>query len=144
MSSELIRVTLHLARSKEFPKGSAAHGYEFVAPLTSMGHLDAEGWRKTKDQCRVRRFWGGEERDVGHLVHRGGAIPALERAGGQVSGGGSSSGGSWAFHYDISGDEEDEAGYRFGAHSFNIGDYVSIRDEDGDLHTFEVAMVEPA
>ncbi len=122
----LKRITLHLARSKEFPGGSAAHGYEFVAPLDSSGHLDAEGWKKAKAECRVRRFWGDEELDLGHLVHRGGA----------------NKGGSWAFTYDIAGDEDDEAGYRFGAHSFNIGDYVSIRDDDEVLHTFVVQMVE--
>jgi hypothetical protein len=29
----LKRIRLELARSKEFPMGSANHGYEFVAPL---------------------------------------------------------------------------------------------------------------
>lgn len=124
----LKRITLNLARSKEFPAGSAAHGYEFVAPLDAEGHLDAGGWKANKAACRVRRFWGDEELDLGHLVHRGGA----------------NKGGSWAFTYDIAGDEDDEAGYRFGAHSFNIGDYVSIRDDDEVLHTFVVALVQPA
>lgn len=123
----LKRITLNLARSKEFPGGSAAHGYEFVAPLDAGGHLDAEGWKSNKSACRVRRFWADEEMDLGHLVHRGGA----------------NKGGSWAFTYDIAGDEDDEAGYRFGAHSFNIGDYVSIRDDDEVLHTFVVHLVEP-
>ncbi|MCA0401364.1 MAG: hypothetical protein LCH38_11175 [Proteobacteria bacterium] len=124
----LNRITLHLARSKEFPGGSQQHGYEFVAPLDVEGHLDAASWAAHRDACRVRRFWGAEEADLGHLVHRGG----------------SQKGGSWAFTYDIAGDEDDEAGYRFGAHSFNIGDYVSIRDDDDVMHTFTVALVEPA
>lgn len=123
----LKRITLHLARSKDFPGGSAAHGYEFVAPLNEAGHLDAEGWKADKAACRVRRFWADEELDLGHLVHRGGA----------------NKGGSWAFTYDIAGNEDDEAGYRFGAHSFNPGDYVSIRDDDEVMHTFVVALVEP-
>lgn len=125
---ELKRITLNLARSKDHPNGSAAHGYEFVAPLDGSGHLDAAGWKTHKDACRVRRFWGDEAADIGHLVHRGGATK----------------GGSWAFTYDVAGDEDDEAGYRFGAHSFNIGDYVSIKDEDEVMHTFVVALVEPA
>jgi hypothetical protein len=123
----LMRVTLHLARSKDFPQGSSAHGYEFVAPLDAAGHLDAEAWKANREDCRVKRFWAAEEYDLGHLLHRGGG-----------------KGGSWAFTYDIAGDEDDEAGYRLGAHSFVIGEYVSIRDEDGDMHTFEVALVEPA
>lgn len=124
----LWRITLHLARSKEFPNGSPVHGYEFIAPLDAEGHLDAEGWKVQREACVVRRFWADEELDLGHLVHRGGATK----------------GGSWAFTYDIAGDEDDESGFRFGAHSFNIGDYVSIRDDDGVLHTFVVAHAEPA
>ena len=38
----LKRIRLNLARSKEFPTGSAQHGYEFVAPLDQNGHIDAE------------------------------------------------------------------------------------------------------
>jgi hypothetical protein len=33
----LKRIRLELARSREFPAGSANHGYEFVAPLDSKG-----------------------------------------------------------------------------------------------------------
>lgn len=123
----LQRITLHLARSKDYPAGSAAHGYEFIAPLDAAGHLDPEAWKSVRGECRVRRFWGDEAYDLGHLVHRGGATK----------------GGSWAFTYDIDGDEDDESGFRFGAHSFNTGDYVSIRDDDGIMHTFTVALVEP-
>lgn len=36
----LKRIRLNLARSKEFPSGSTKHGYEFVAPLDSKGHID--------------------------------------------------------------------------------------------------------
>ena len=42
------------------------------------------------------------------------------------------------------GEDDDEAGYRFGDHAFRNGEYVSIRDEDGALHTFQVVSVEPA
>jgi hypothetical protein len=119
----LTRIRLELARGKEYPAGSREHGYEFLAPLDAEGHLDANTWKKLRDRCRVHRFWGRGDEDIGHLVHR--------------------PGGSWVFHYDIDGDEDDEAGYRLGTHTFNIGDYVSIRDEDGDLHTFRVVMSQP-
>ena len=117
----LKKIRLNLARTKEHPMGSARHGYEFLAPLSADGRIDADAWKRLRDKCRVRRFWGAEEEDVGHLVHR--------------------PGGSWAFRYDISGDEDDEAGYRFGAHPFVVGEYVSIKDEDGDLNTFQVVTV---
>jgi len=118
----LKKIRLNLARTKEFPQGSARHGYEFTAPLDATGHIDAALWKKERDHCRVRRFWGSEEEEIGHLIHR--------------------PGGSWAFHYDIDGDDDDEAGYRFGAHAFNPGEYVSIKDEDGELHTFQVVTVQ--
>jgi hypothetical protein len=118
---DLKKIRLNLARTREHPNGSARHGYEFVAPLDASGHIDAEAWKKARDKCRVRRFWGAEAEDIGHLVHK--------------------PGGSWAFHYDVAGDEDDEAGYRFGSHSFNTGEYVSIKDEDGELHTFQVVTV---
>jgi len=35
-------VTLHLARSSEFPRGSAERGYEIVAPVDASGHLDPQ------------------------------------------------------------------------------------------------------
>jgi hypothetical protein len=118
----LTRVRLELARSKEFPEGSNRHGYEFVAPLDDAGYLDAATWKAVRDRCRVHRFWGAGDEDIGHLVHR--------------------PGGSWAFHYDVDGDEDDEAGYRLGSHSFNIGDYVSIKYDDNVLHTFRVVLSE--
>jgi len=117
----LRKIRLNLARTKEFPNGSARHGYEFAAPLAEDGRIDAVAWKTLRAHCRVRRFWGDEEEDIGHLVHR--------------------PGGSWAFRYDVAGDEDDEAGYRFGDHAFVPGEYVSIRDDDGELNTFQVVTV---
>lgn len=118
----LKKIRLNLARTKDYPQGSARHGYEFTAPLDESGHIDATHWKKERDHCRVRRFWGNDEEEIGHLIHR--------------------PGGSWAFHYDIDGDDDDEAGYRFATHAFNPGEYVSIKDEDGELHTFQVVTVQ--
>ncbi len=116
------KVRLNLARNAKFPSGSAQHGYEFVAPLNDEGHIDATSWKKHRAQCRVRRFWQGEKDEHGHLIHR--------------------PGGSWAFTYDIEGEDDVEAGYRFGMHAFKPGEYVSIKDEDGDLFTFQVVTVD--
>lgn len=124
----LKRIRLNLARSKQFPSGSSRHGYEFVAPLDASGHIDVEEWRKHRDHCRVRRFWEGEPDEVGWLVHRPGG---KEHA-------------RWVFDYDQTRTADDESGYRFGAHAFRPGEYVSIRDDEGDLHTFQVATVEIA
>jgi len=124
---EFKRIRLNLARSKEFPNGSARHGYEFVAPLDAQGHIDPAAWRAHREHCGVRRFWGNDE-EFGKLVHKPG--------GGQHA--------RWVFDYDETAEEDDEAGYRFASHAFAPGEYVSIRDEDGDMHTFQVVSVEPA
>jgi hypothetical protein len=50
----------------------------------------------------------------------------------------------WVFDYDQSRVEDDEAGYRFGGHAFVPGEYVSITEDDGDVHTFRVMSVEAA
>ncbi len=122
------RIRLNLARSKEFPQGSARHGYEFVAPLDANSHIDVEQWKRDRAHCRVRRFWEGDEDQVGLVVHKPGGPEH----------------GRWVFDYDQTAEEDDESGYRFGAHAFRPGEYVSIRDEDGEMHTFQVVSVEAA
>jgi hypothetical protein len=118
----LRHVHLELARDHDHPAGSGRHRYEFVAPLDKDGHIVAEAWRLTRERCRVKRVWGEEPPEVGHLVHK--------------------QGGSWAFHYDIHGDVgQDETGYRFDAHKFQPGEYVSIKEQDGVLRTFLVKAV---
>jgi hypothetical protein len=74
----LKRIRLELARSKEFPVGSANHGYEFVAPLDSKGHIDPHLWQQYRQHCGVRRFWNGADEEIGRLTHKpGGAEHAL-------------------------------------------------------------------
>ena len=117
---EFRQIRLELAREPGHPGGSNATGYELIAPLDADDRLAAEIWRKHKDQCRVHRFHEGEDRKVGHLARK--------------------PGGSWYFDY---GDEDvdDEMGYRLGSERFVIGEYMSIADEDGELHTYRVVSV---
>lgn len=122
------RIRLNLARSPEFPEGSARHGYEFVAPLGTDGHIDVEAWKKERQHCRARRFAAGEDDEIGFLVHKPGGPEH----------------GRWVFDYNPKRADDDESGYRFGAHAFRPGEYVSIRDEDGNTHTYRVVSVEPA
>jgi hypothetical protein len=122
----LRKVTLHAARSKEFPEGSIRHGYDFIAPLTEDGRIDIEAWKAHRGECFAHRFWTGEPTMQGLLVHR---------AGGR-------GGSTWAFEWKSprAGDEEGEA-FRFGDHAFVVGEYVSVREPDGDLLTFRVVSV---
>ena len=122
------RIRLNLARSKDFPQGSTKHGYEFVAPLDDKGHIDVGQWKTQKEHCRVRRFWEGQDDEVGRLEHRPGG-PEHAR---------------WVFDYNPKRADDDESGYRFGAHAFKQGEYVTIRGADGETHTFQVASVQAA
>jgi hypothetical protein len=94
LSHTLKRIRLNLARSKEFPSGSSRHGYELVAPLDHFGHIDPHLWQRHRNQCQVRRFWQGEDDQIGPLI-------------------------------------------------FAPGEYVSIHDDSGELHTFQVTSVQP-
>jgi hypothetical protein len=117
----LYKIRLELARCKEHPEGASDIGYEFAAPLTVEGRIDAAAYGRDKARCRVVRFRRNEEDDIGHLIRK--------------------PGGSWAFHYDIASDgEDDEAGYRFADHIFKVGEYVSIR-EDEELLPYQVKRV---
>jgi hypothetical protein len=113
-------IRLELARTPDAPEGNPAYGYEFRAPLRGDGHIDAEEWRKAKEQCTVRHFRPGETDENGYLIH-------TRR-------------GTWAFSY-APGEDDDEPFFRFEAHAFNQGEYVSITGHDGQLLPFKVASV---
>jgi hypothetical protein len=128
----LQRIRLELARDPDFPDGSSTHGYDLIAPLDTDGHISVAGWKKDRDHCRVRRFWGFEPELIGHIVHKPGGTS-----------------GVWAFHYDIRGPVggggtpigQDETGFHFETHIFRPGEYVSLKEQDGVLRTFRVKAV---
>jgi hypothetical protein len=123
----LYHITLHLARCKEYPDGSAKFGYEITAPLDATGMLDAAAWKEQRAKCRVRRFWDNEIDRYGYLIHRPGG----------------SGGATWAIDYDPDRAIDDEPGYRLNKHRFSVGEYVSIQDENEELHTFQVVDARP-
>ncbi len=126
--SNLMRITMHLARTPDYPGGSPAHGYAFIAPLDKQDRIDVEAWRSLRKACTVERFWGREQPKSGYLVHRPGGVH----------------GATWGFDYDARTHADDEAGYRFGDHAFRPGEYVSIREADGEMLPFRIVAIEPA
>jgi hypothetical protein len=73
----LRRVRLELARDHEFPNGSSERGYDFITPLDAKGHIDLAAWKALRVRCRVRRFWGYEREEVGHILHKRGSVWAF-------------------------------------------------------------------
>ena len=98
-----------------------AAGPEELGSMSLPGSIVVARWRTERTKCSVVRFWDGTL-EHGHLIRK--------------------PGGSWAFHYDILGDEsDDETGYRFGDHTFRIGEYVSIKEHDDVMRTFRVVSI---
>ena len=117
----LMRIRLELARTQGFPDGSADHGYEFVAPITRDGHLDAAAWQAVKSRCTVRRFWGNEDEMTGLLRHLG---------------------HGWRFDY-RGHEEDDEPFFKLDKHSLVPGAYVSLTEHDGLRWPFKVVAMTP-
>jgi hypothetical protein len=101
--------------------------YGFVAPLDSNGMIDQEAWKQDRARCFVHRIEQGGSVRHGLLVHRPGGA----------------SGATWAFDYEP-GTGEEETGYRFEAHAFTPGAYVTVRDADEQCRTYRVSFVKPA
>jgi len=116
----LKKVRLELARCPEYPEGSPDFGYEIVAPLTSDGHIDTNGWKAQSDSCTVRRFWRGEDDETGLLSHTS---------------------HGWIFDYDPDAEDDDEPLFRLDDHLFKDGEYISVTEHDGVQRTFQVVSV---
>ncbi len=127
-AAALRRIKLEEARAKGVAAGAGMAGYEFVAPLDEAGHIHLESWKKERARCFVHRLERGAIVERGLLVHRPGGA----------------GGSTWAFDYAAGTTEEEEKGYRFGSHAFTPGEYVSVREDDGELRTYRVVSVGPA
>jgi hypothetical protein len=96
------------------------------APLDAQGHIDPVLSKNYRDTAGFGDFgWVRKTRSV-VSYKPGGAEHAR-----------------WLFDYNPDEDDDDEAGYKFGAHAFLPGEYVSISGQDGKLHTFRVVTVDP-
>jgi len=125
MTATLKHIALTLARSKDFPNGSTGIGYDLIAPLDNKGHIDLAAWKRHRSACTVRHFSTAEKDKSGLLVHKAGGAEH----------------GRWIFDYNAARDDDDEAGFMFGHHVFAPGEYISISDASGSLHTFVVRSV---
>jgi hypothetical protein len=114
-------IVLELARERQHPHGDINHGYHLFLPLTPDGHIDADAWRKHQSQCLVRKFTPDAAERRGHIVH--------------------GPGGRWIFDYTDESSRDDEHGFRLNDERFVPGEYISIRENDGVMHTFRVTEV---
>ena len=110
-------IRLELARTPEFPEGSASRAYMLRVPLEPGGLIDDAEMAKHPAMATVRRFWPNEPDQTGYLIRK-------DR--------------DWAFSYAL-GDEDDEPLYHLRAHPLRMGDYVTITEPDGVDFPFRVA-----
>jgi hypothetical protein len=114
-------VRLELARTAEFPEGSASRAYMLRVPLDAAGLIDAKALAKRPAMGTVRRFWPNEPDQTGYLIHNG---------------------EGWSFSYAI-GDDDDEKVYHLEGHPLRTGNYVTITEPDGSRYPFRVARSHP-
>jgi hypothetical protein len=119
-------IILRLARTKEFPDGSLRRGYDIRAVLDSAGHLSVDAWHRHHTAYGVQRIWDDEPVRHGTLVHRAGGV----------------GGATWIIHYSGQSDA-DEEGFRLGQHVMQRDEFVSIRNDEGEMQTFRVSDVAP-
>jgi hypothetical protein len=121
--SKLTQVIMELAREPGHPLGDREHGYHLHLPLTEDGRIDESGFQQLGQVCTVKRLRPGEQPRHGR-VRRG---PF----------------GRWRFDYDDRQDFDDEVGFRLGEERFVPGEYISVTEDDGVMHTFQVVAVRP-
>lgn len=123
---KLRQVRLEHAPGKGETGAPPAEAYEFSAPIDDQGRLCAASWKHDRHLCFVHKIEAGDIVQRGLLVHSPGGP----------------GGGTWRFDYELgSGDEE--SGFRFDDHTFVAGEYVTVRDTAGALHTYRVTSVKP-
>jgi hypothetical protein len=109
-------IRLELARTPEFPEGSAAHAYVLRLPLDGNGFIDRAEMKHPGECPRVHRMWPNEPDRNGVVI--------IRRAG-------------WAFSYD-EGDADDEGIFQLEHHPIKPGEYLTITDVDGERLPFKV------
>jgi hypothetical protein len=119
--STLSHIRLELAREKGHPAGDAGHGYHLYVPLAPDGRIDVAAFRESKILCHAVRFRPDQPDARAQLRH--------------------GRGNHWYLDYPEEPGEDDEEGFRFGDEQFVVGEYVSIREDDGVQHTFRVVGV---
>lgn len=119
----MFQIVMRLGRSPGYPDGDLGRGYKLIAPLDDNGRLDVNEWRVAGDRCKVTRFAPGRDRSAdGYLSRRG---------------------SNWYFHYDDVDKGDDEPVCGLGEHRLLLGDYVTIREADGQDLTYRITQQMP-
>ena len=112
-------IRLELARTREFPEGSASRAYLLRLPLDDEGRIDECALGSSPGLATVHRFWPNQPDMSGYVVR----TP-----------------NGWALSYEP-GEEDDEAVFHLETHPIRIGEYITLTEPDGSRLPFRVASL---
>ena len=112
-------IRLELARTKEFPEGSASRAYLLRLPLDENGLIDEQALHHAPALATVHRHWPNEPDLSGYVIRtpRG-----------------------WALSYEP-GEDDDEAVFHLETHPLRMGEYITLTEPDGRQLPFRVASL---
>jgi len=112
-------IRLELARTREFPEGSASRAYLLHLPLDDEGLIDEAALGIAPAKATVHRFWPNEPDRSGYVIRTA---------------------GGWALSYEP-GDGDDETVFHLETHPVRIGNYITLTEPDGQRLPFRVASL---
>ena len=112
-------IRLELARTPEYPKGSASRAYLLRLPLDEQGLIDEKALGRSPDLATVHRFWPNQPDLSGYVIR----TP-----------------NGWALSYEL-GEEDDETVFHLETHPIRIGEYLTLTEPDGRQLPFRVASL---
>lgn len=112
-------VRFELARTPEFPNGSASRAYLVHLPLDATGRIDEDALSREPAKATVRRFWPNQRDMSGYVIR----TPK-----------------GWALSY-RPGDEDDEAIFHLETHAIRTGEYLTLTEPDGEQLPFRIASL---
>jgi hypothetical protein len=113
-------IRLELARTPDFPEGSASRAYLLRLPLDDEGIIDERALGHAPAMATVHRFWPNERDRSGYMIR----TPA-----------------GWAMSYEP-GEADDETVFHLETHPIRIGEYVTLTEPDGRRLPFRVVSLE--
>ncbi len=112
-------IRLELARTPQFPEGSASRAYLVHLPLDEDCVIDEQARAKNPAHARVRRFWPNEPDLSGYVIR----TPK-----------------GWAFSY-AQGEDDDEAVFHLENHAMRQGEYITLTEPDGSTLPFRITSI---
>jgi len=114
-------VKLELARTDEFPSGSASRSYLIRIPLDANGLIDEDALSANPGRATIRRFWPNETDQSGYILKAK---------------------NGWVFSYAV-GEDDDENLFHLENHPIRQEEYLTVTELDGDRLPYRIVAVSP-